>query len=88
MPEDIVDGEQREQLGRDVCSKKKLCVPASQADGKPVKCEVLGADGVCIDLCFAAMLRGASTVLRSSCGPTEVCMPCAIGKSQGMLGCE
>ncbi len=88
MTEDIVDGDQRKQLSRDLCPEKKLCVPGSQADGKPVKCEVLGASGVCIDLCFADMLKGARTAIRSSCGPTELCMPCAIGKSQGMLGCE
>ena len=88
MLAEVLDGDQRESLERDLCPEKRLCVPASQADGKPVKCEILGADGVCIDLCFADIIKGAQIVMRSGCGPTEVCMPCAIGKTQGMLGCE
>lgn len=85
---DSLDADKREDLKRDQCSEQKLCVPAAQVDGKPVKCEVLGADGVCIDLCFAQMMNGASKAMRSDCGPTEICLPCAIGKGQGMIGCD
>jgi hypothetical protein len=88
MVGDVLEDDQRESLSRDTCPDAKLCVPASQADGKPVKCEIPGADGVCIDMCFADIIKGARTAIRSSCGPTELCMPCLVGKSQGMLGCE
>lgn len=88
MLAESIDESQREQMTRQTCPSKKLCAPASQAEGTPVKCELLGADGVCIDVCFADILRGAGKVMRAGCGPTEVCMPCAVGKSQGMRGCD
>jgi hypothetical protein len=88
MVEEGLPPDQKENLNRDTCSDGKLCVPASQASGNPVKCEVLGADGVCIDYCFASMLKGAGKTFRAGCGPTEICMPCLLGKSQGMLGCD
>ena len=78
----------RANMNRDSCAEGKLCAPAALVSGMPVKCDVLGADGVCIDLCFAAMLKSTGVVLRAGCGPTEVCMPCAIGKGQGMPGCN
>jgi hypothetical protein len=88
MLADAVDADQREDMTRQTCPSKKLCAPADQASGKPMKCDLLGADGVCVDLCFADMLRGAGKAMRSSCRATEICMPCALGKSRGMRGCE
>lgn len=80
--------DKRDDLIRDTCDEGKACAPTSMVDGAPVKCDVLGASGVCIDLCFANMLRGAKTVLRGGCGPTEACLPCVIGKGQGVVGCD
>ncbi len=77
----------RGNMNRDSCADGKLCAPAAMVSGNPVKCDVLGADGVCIDLCFASMLKSTGVALRAGCGPTEVCMPCAVGKGQGMPGC-
>ncbi len=88
MLEDSLPEDQTENLSADTCSGGKLCVPQSQVSGTPKTCDVLGADGVCIDLCFASMLRGVGRVMRAGCGPTEICMPCLIGKGQGMRGCE
>jgi hypothetical protein len=78
----------RADMNRDSCTGDNLCAPAALANGMPEKCDVLGASGVCIDLCFATMLKGTGVALRSGCGPTEVCMPCAIGKDKGMPGCD
>jgi hypothetical protein len=78
----------RDQLHRDACAGDKLCAPAAMVSGTPQKCSALGIDGVCLDLCFASMLEGTGNVIRGDCHATEVCMPCAIGKSQGMPGCD
>jgi len=88
MSKEAVPEGSRADMNRDSCSGDNLCAPAALADGVPEKCDVLGASGVCIDLCFATMLKGTSVALRSGCGPTEVCMPCAIGKDKGMPGCD
>lgn len=90
MDSSAVPGDQRDQLSHEVCSEGKLCAPASLASGKPKKCSsVLGFSGVCLDVCFSAMLKGAGNVFgRDDCNPTEVCVPCFIGKGQGMPGCE
>lgn len=88
LDEAAVPEDSREDMSREVCSEGRLCAPAAMADGEPRRCEVLGGfDGVCLPLCFAAMLRGAKPVLGGGCGPTEICLPCAIGKGQGMPGC-
>jgi hypothetical protein len=88
MTEEGAPPDNRDDMSRDACPAKHLCVPASMVTGKPVKCDVLGFSGVCLDLCFAEMLKSTVQITRSSCGPTEVCMPCALGKSQGMVGCD
>lgn len=88
MNEDAAPPDQRGQLSREACPAKKVCAPAVLVDGTPVKCEVASFSGVCIDVCFASMLKGAGNVLRAGCGPTEVCLPCAVGKSQGVPGCD
>ncbi|MCW5838079.1 MAG: hypothetical protein KIS78_37155, partial [Labilithrix sp.] len=78
----------RGDLSRDTCADDQLCAPAAMVEGAPVKCDVLGFDGVCLDTCFATMLRPTTPVMRGGCGPTEVCLPCAVGKGQGMPGCD
>ncbi|MDF2694654.1 MAG: Tryptophan synthase alpha chain, partial [Labilithrix sp.] len=87
MNEDAAPEDQRGNLSRETCPNKKLCAPAAMVEGAPVKCEVLGVDGVCLDTCFAGMLKPTTPVMRGGCGPTEVCLPCVVGKSQGMPGC-
>lgn len=76
-------------LGQDTCSKDTLlCAPSSLVNGEaPKKCDVLGLSGVCLDVCFNSMLGGLKAV-RGSCNPEEVCIPCAVGKGQGLPGCE
>ncbi len=83
LPED-----QRENLKQGSCPDSKVCAPTAQVSGKPVKCEILGGDGVCMDLCFAEQMQGIGRHMRTSCGPTEVCIPCVLGKGQGMRGCD
>jgi hypothetical protein len=34
------------------------------------------------------MLKGVQRPARGECAPTEICLPCVIGKSQGMPGCD
>lgn len=85
---DAIPEDQRENMQRDACPSQKVCAPAAMVDGAPVKCDVLGVPGVCLDVCFASMLRGTKQVMRGGCGITEICLPCAIGKGQGMPGCE
>lgn len=86
---DAIPVSKRANMNRDDCRKDgQVCAPASQVTGKPVKCEVFGVAGVCIDVCFAGQLQGLQRTTRSTCNPTEICLPCALGKSQGMLGCD
>ena len=88
MTEESAPAETRDNMKRQTCAAGQLCAPASMTTGTPVKCDVLGFSGVCLDLCFAAMFAGTSTVMRAGCQPTEMCMPCAIGKDQGLRGCD
>jgi len=88
LNEDAVPEDQRGDLSRATCSAGKLCAPAALVDNAPTKCDVLGADGVCVDLCFAGILGPAGIVIRSSCRSTEVCVPCVVGKGQGLPGCD
>jgi len=88
MNEEAAPEDSRGDLSRDTCPAKQLCAPAAMVEGTPVKCEVLGVSGVCLDTCFAGMLKPTMPVMRGGCGPTEVCLPCAVGKSQGMPGCD
>jgi hypothetical protein len=82
-----VPEEQRDSMETDSCTSGKVCAPITQVTAKPVKCDFLGTKGVCMDKCFNGMLKGLSTI-RGSCGPTEVCMPCAVAADQGMVGCD
>ena len=84
---DAVPEDQRSSLHQDTCHTSKVCAPASLVDGHPVKCHALALSGVCIDVCFAGVLRAAGTTLRGDCGPTEVCLPCVVGAGQGVPGC-
>jgi hypothetical protein len=87
---DGVPADKRDQLEQDSCSGGKLCAPAALSDGVPVKCSgPAGLSGVCLDVCFARILASTEIVLGGgSCRPTEVCLPCAIGASQGLPGCD
>ena len=87
MNESGVPEDKREDLSRDTCMAGKLCAPAAMVSGDPIHCKVLGVPGVCLDVCFARMLSPAATVARGQCKPTEVCLPCLIGKGQDMPGC-
>lgn len=89
MDREAVPADSRDDMERDSCSRKdQVCAPLSMSDGAPVKCSILGIDGVCIDVCFASMLQGIQRPARAECGPTELCLPCVIGKSRGMPGCD
>jgi hypothetical protein len=88
LKQEMVPEESRGDMSREVCSEGKLCAPAAMADKNPTKCDVLGASGVCLDLCFAAMLKGAKPVMGGGCGPTEICMPCILASGRGMPGCD
>jgi hypothetical protein len=89
MREDGVPEDQRGSLPRETCGGGQVCAPRSLSSGRPIKCNTLGiADGVCLDICFAATLRSVQKLTRSGCGVTEVCIPCLVGKGQGMPGCE
>jgi hypothetical protein len=83
---------QAKNMSQDTCPADDLCMPASIANGKPVTCSVLGFSGICMDLCFASMMQATTQITRSSCGPTEVCMPCALAKmgagDMPMPGCD
>lgn len=83
MPEDS-----REDMLPDICKSGKVCAPASLVDGNPEHCTAALLSGVCIDLCFAKMLGPSAPILRGDCGPTSVCLPCVIGKGQGLPGCD
>jgi hypothetical protein len=87
---DGVPADKRSALDQDSCTEGRLCVPAALSDGVPVKCSgPAGLPGVCLDVCFAGMLASAEIVLGGgNCRATEVCLPCAVGKSQGLPGCD
>lgn len=84
----VPDGK-ADQLPKDSCKKdSQVCAPAAMIDNKPERCELPGGfDGVCLPYCFADMFEGAKAAVRSSCNALSFCLPCAVGKSQGMPGC-
>lgn len=88
LDQSAIPSDQRDNVSREVCSEGKLCAPASMATGKPKKCHALALSGVCLDICFSAMLKSMKPVIGGDCGPTEVCLPCLIGKGEGMPGCN
>ena len=88
MSRDGVPEDSRDDMLQDTCGREKVCAPAAMVDGTPESCSVLGASGVCIDLCFAKMLGPAAGVMRAGCNATSVCLPCVIGKTRGMPGCD
>jgi hypothetical protein len=87
LKSETIPEESRGDMNREVCSEGKLCAPASLADKNPTRCDVLGVSGVCLDVCFAQMLRGTTQVTRAGCGPTELGMPCFLAGSRAP-GCE
>ena len=89
MDREAVPADSRDDMQTDSCSKAgQVCAPLSLSDGVPVTCDVVGLEGVCLDVCFAEQLRGTTALTRSSCGPTELCLPCVLGRSKGMPGCD
>jgi hypothetical protein len=87
---DGVPADKRDYLEADSCTDGKLCAPATVADGAPVKCTgPAGLEGVCLDVCFSRILVSTEGVLGGGgCRASEVCLPCALGKSQGLPGCD
>jgi hypothetical protein len=87
---DGVPADKRGDLAHDTCTEGKLCAPAALSDGVPVRCSgPVGLPGVCLDVCFAGILASTEIVLGGGhCRATEICLPCAIGKSQGLPGCD
>ena len=81
-----------DSLPKDSCkSNAQVCAPANLIDGKAEKCSAIGgADGVCLPICFADMVKGAQAGLRSSCNALSFCLPCAAAKLSGfdMPGCN
>lgn len=89
MDREAVPADARDDMDRDSCAQKnQVCAPLSMSDGVPTKCSLLGVSGVCIDVCFASVLQGVQRTARADCGPTELCLPCIIGKGKGMPGCD
>ena len=87
LNKDAVPEDQQSSLSPDGCPRQELCAPASLVSGKPVACHAVGLSGVCIDVCFAGLLQAAGTLLRGDCQASEVCLPCAVGASEGVPGC-
>lgn len=90
MERDGVPEEQRDSVIQDLCAPGKACVPKALVDGEPVRCDVGGGvlGGVCVDKCFMGAAGNARAVLQSGCGKSEVCVPCLVGKGQGLPGCD
>lgn len=85
---DAAPEEQRDKLSRMSCPANKFCAPASQVYQEITRCHVLGASGVCIDTCFAGQMAPSQPLTQSVCQATEVCVPCAVAKGQGIQGCD
>jgi len=91
LPETAIPADQRDDTKRDVCAKGDKCVPAAFVSNKPVACKSSFGDGVCMDRCFDDMMSiagGIGILGRSSCGATELCIPCDFVSGQGVPGCK
>jgi hypothetical protein len=93
IAESAVPEEDRGFMIHDVCPATTVCAPTSQLDANPTRCNVLGMSGVCLDVCFAAQLKGMTSLTRAGCGLTEVCLPCALADTQAhggehLVGCD
>lgn len=90
IEESAVPADLKSTMIKDTCPGSKVCAPISQIEAKPDRCEVLGAPGVCMDMCFLGSLKG--TLRQSTCAGTERCMPCALadtfGGDQKLIGCD
>jgi hypothetical protein len=87
MAEDAAPAQFKDKMKRESCGESQLCAPASAVTGKTTTCSVLGASGVCMDLCFVQVFEPSAPLTRVNCGPTEVCMPCALMSGMPMPGC-
>lgn len=88
MAEDAAPAQFKDKMTQETCHENQLCAPASASTGKTTACSVLGASGVCLDLCFASSFQSTTALTRVNCGPTEVCMPCLLMSGMHMPGCE
>lgn len=90
IAETAVPEARRSQTVQDTCTSGNRCVPSALAAGNPSSCNAGSAKGVCMDTCFNDMLNLASSIGflgQDWCGPTEVCIPCAMVSGQGVPGC-
>jgi hypothetical protein len=82
---------QRSRTKQDTCTSGDVCVPAAFVSGKPVTCTAgIMGKGVCMDGCFDEMMSFAGSVgilERTTCGSTELCIPCSFVSGQGVPGC-
>lgn len=91
LPETAIPADQRDKTKKDTCATGNKCVPAAFVSGKPVTCKSSFGDGVCMDQCFDDMMKlagGIGILGRSSCGSTELCIPCGFVSGQGVPGCK
>jgi hypothetical protein len=86
---DGLPADSRDFLAPQGCPSGKVCAPAALVEGTPRKCSgILGVSGVCVPICFVTQLSTTTEVTQGDCQALEICLPCVIGKSQGMPGCE
>jgi hypothetical protein len=84
---DDIPAAERGKVGQDVCPPSYSCVPSSFANDDPVACSSAEGSGFCVDQCFTGVL-GSRALLQGSCpGPRDKCVPCSVGKSEGLPGC-
>jgi hypothetical protein len=91
IAETAIPEAQRGDTVSDTCKGGAKCVPAAFVSGAPVTCKGGPFDdpGVCMDKCFSGMMALAGPLLANdACGATEICVPCFLGKSKGLPGCE
>jgi hypothetical protein len=79
VPTVLVPAEQQAQLAS--CDAESLCVPDMfiETEGRFIaeSCEsVAGAEGRCLSPCIPEIAEQAANLPQSTCGPTDVCVPC------------
>ncbi len=85
---DNIPASQRGNVEQNVCPPDYSCVPSSLVNNDPVSCSSAEGSGVCVDSCFTGDL-GERALLQGSCpGPRDKCVPCLIGKGEGLPGCD
>jgi hypothetical protein len=85
---DDIPASQRGKVGQNVCPPDYSCVPSSFTNNDPVACSSAEGSGFCVDECFTGYL-GDRALLQGSCpGPRDKCVPCLVGKGEGLPGCQ